>query len=214
LRDGGLPAQVRVPDAAGFVLAGGRSTRMGQDKALIKLGPRPLILWGLEMLREAGVETSIAGSRNAELAAYGRLIPDEWEDAGPLGGVCSALRQMERDWAVFVTVDQPLMAPEVVLHLLGRARESNEAVTVASVNGVAQTFPAVVRRDALPVLEMELNEGRRGCLAAFRAVGLQTIPVDEGIGPDARSKAERWFWNVNTPEDLEELRRIVLHHDG
>jgi len=208
LTEGGLPAEVRIPDAVGFVLAGGRSSRMGEDKALIKLGLRPLIVWALDNLREAGLEAWIAGARNPELAAYGPVIPDVWEDVGPLGGVCSALRQMDRTWGVFLTVDQPYMGRWLIHRLLERARETNDAVTVACLGGVEQTFPAVVRRDALPVLETELNAGRRGCLAAFRAAGLQAIPVDEWIEPDAGSNAERWFWNVNTPEDLEELRRM------
>jgi molybdenum cofactor guanylyltransferase len=206
----GVPSQ-RVArklgkDAAGFVLAGGRSSRMGRDKALVELGSLKLVEWAKVILAGAGLEVWIAGVRNPEVEMYGPVVPDLWEDAGPLGGVCSALRQMERDWAVFVTVDQPLMAPALVFGLLERARAGGFGVTVASLNGVAQTFPAVVRRDAGIALEAELEAGRLGCLAAFRAAGLGVVAAEEVATPQAASLVQRWFWNVNTPEDLEEAK--------
>ena len=182
---------------------------MGRDKALVEMGSMTLIEWARLVLLGAGLEVWIAGARNPELAAYGPVIADQWEDAGPLGGVCSALRQSERDWAAFVTVDQPLMAPAIIVALLEHARTGDYAVTLASACGVAQTFPAVVRRDALSVLEGELESGRLGCMAAFRAAGLQVMAAEEIAVPDARSLVDRWFWNVNTPEDLERVEAAV-----
>jgi molybdopterin-guanine dinucleotide biosynthesis protein A len=149
----------------------------------------------------------IAGARAPELAAYAPVIPDEWDDVGPLGGVCSALRSIERTWGVFLPVDQPLVPCELVVALLGHARVTGSRVAVASLRGEAQTFPAVVRRDALAVFERELAAGLRGCLAAFRAAGLQVIAAEEVDAPDAM--VERWFWNANTPEDLERLRAAL-----
>lgn len=209
MKGGGFPAPVRFHDVAGFVLAGGRSSRMGQDKALLRLGLRPLIEWGLDILREAGVEAWIAGARNPDLAVFAPVIADEWEDLGPLGGVCSALRQTHREWGIFLTVDQPLVARWLVLRLIQRAREGNAAVTVASLGAEAQTFPAVVRRDALTVLERELKAGRLGCLSAFCTAGLQTIAVEDGASPEDYPLLRRWFWNVNTPADLESIRETL-----
>ena len=50
------------------------------------------------------------------------MIADEQADRGPLGGVVSALAQTAEDWAVFVSIDMPLMAPELVACLIGSAR--------------------------------------------------------------------------------------------
>jgi molybdopterin-guanine dinucleotide biosynthesis protein A len=180
---------------------------MGADKALLELSGFPLITWALLMLKGAGLEVWIAGARNPELASFAPLIADAWEDAGPLGGVCSALRQTQRDWAVFVTVDQPLMAPALLIGLLDRARAGQQGVTLASIGGVAQTFPAVVQRAALAVLEGKVEKGQLGCMAAFRAAGLQVVAAEDLVVPESRSLIDRWFSNVNTPEDLERVRQ-------
>jgi molybdopterin-guanine dinucleotide biosynthesis protein A len=179
---------------------------MGRDKALLDLGSLKLIEWAIMILTGAGLDVWIAGARNPALAAFGPVVPDEWQDAGPLGGVCSALRQTDRDWAVFVTVDQPLMAPDLVFQLLHRARTGGCPVTVAELNGMTHTFPAVVRRDALKALEADLEAGRLGCLAAFRAAGLLAVAAEELAMQDPGSLVERWFCNVNTPEDMEAIK--------
>jgi molybdenum cofactor guanylyltransferase len=203
-----VPREV-IKDVAGFVLAGGRSSRMGRDKALLELGSLKLIEWAKMILAGAGLDFWIAGARNPELAAFGPVIPDLWEDAGPLGGVCSALRHTDRNWAVFVTVDQPLMAPALVSQLLDRARTGGSAVTVASLHGAAQTFPAVLRRHALKALEAELEAGRLGCLQAFRAAGLAVVAAEELAVPADGLRVEEWFWNVNSPKELEAIAEAL-----
>ncbi len=190
---------------AGFVLAGGRSSRMGKDKALVELDGRPLIEHALDVLRGAGLTPRIAGA-HTEIDGFAPVIADEQADCGPLGGVVSALAQMAEDWAVFVSIDMPLMAPALIRGLMERARSGEPAITVASVGGEAQTFPAVVRRAALSVLERELEEGRLGCLAAFRAAGLQVVKAEKIAASESPSAVDRWFSNLNTPEDLERVR--------
>jgi molybdopterin-guanine dinucleotide biosynthesis protein A len=182
---------------------------MGRDKALVELAGSPLVAWARLMLNAAGLDVWIAGARGPELASFGPVIADTWDNAGPLGGVCSAMRRMERDWAVFVTVDQPLMAPMFLVRLLELARGGELPVTVASVGGVPQTFPAVVRRSALAVLEEKLERRQLGCMKAFLAAGLQVIGAEDIVVPEARSLVELWFSNVNFPEDLEKLESVL-----
>ncbi len=196
-------------DAEGFVLAGGLSSRMGRDKALVELAGKPLIAWALDVLRGAGQVARIAGAR-ADLSAFAAVVPDEAVDAGPLSGVCSALRAAEAEWAVFVPVDLPLIPASLIRILVEHARSTGAAVTVASLNGFAQTFPAVVRRDALPVLRAELDAGRAGAFAAFVSAGVRVVPVEMVPVQDERGwPAYRWFWNVNTPGELQRLVGVL-----
>lgn len=197
---------------AGFVLAGGRSSRMGADKALVELAGRPLIAYALDMLRTAGMEPKIAGARS-ELSVFAPVIADAEADCGPLGGICAALEQAEDEIALFVSADAPLIPASAIEYLFRHATVTGALVTVYSLNGFAQTFPVVIRREALPVLKAELAAGRRGCFAAFEAAagaggeGVQVLPIEylaqaghvqgeRGLPP------ERWFANVNTREDL------------
>ena len=204
------------PDAEGFVLAGGQSSRMGRDKAFVDLGGRPLIDHALGMLREAGLAASIAGGCSS-LAAYAPLIKEARSDLGPLSGVCVALAAASRDWVVFVPIDLPLLPASLITGLLQHAKTTGMAVTVPSINGFLQTFPAVVKRDVLHVLQQELEAGRSGCFASFEAVAirreepLSVVPVEMLVQagriahPGATRgalPATRWFLNVNSERDL------------
>ena len=205
-------------DAVGFVLAGGQSSRMGSDKALVELGGRPLVVHALGILREAGLAASIAGGQPA-LAAFAPLVEDRRPGLGPLGGVCAALAAANARWAAFVPVDLPLMPPSLMVYLLHHANVTRSTVTIPSVNGFAQTFPAVLHRSALPVLERELEAGRGGCFSAFQAatasVGkkVNALPVESllqcgQISHPHGLHAAGWFLNVNTAENL---RQAEIH---
>src|SRR5208282_241992 len=159
-------------DAIGFVLAGGQSSRMGRDKALLELAGRPLVEHALSILEGAGLAAMIAGIASPaprSLPIFSLLIEDASPGLGPLSGICAALSIMSARYAVFLPVDLPFLPPSLLVFLLRYARITGSAVTVPSVSGFAQTFPAVLDRAALPALQNELASQRYGCFSAFRA---------------------------------------------
>lgn len=205
-------AGAEVEHEAGFVLAGGESRRMGRNKALVELSGEPLILRALKILRDAGLEPRIAGART-ELSRFAPVIADAEPGRGPLSGICVALGSCQGPRAVFVPIDMPLLPASLVSLLARRAAITGAIVTVPSINGLAQTFPAVVHRAALPGLEDALRQGRAGCYAAFEAAAsglrqrIAVIPVEylaqagQVNHPDSLPPA-MWFLNVNSPADL------------
>ncbi len=206
-------------DAVGFVLAGGQSTRMGEDKALIRLADEPLVVRALGVLREAGLNASIAGARSS-LTDFAPVIQDARPDLGPLAGICSALVSTAAQYVAFLPVDLPLLPASLVKFLLHHARVAGGAVTLPSVGGFAQTFPAVVDRAALPALEAALRAGQGGCFSAFKSAAAQTgrpfsvvaveLLVQSGqVDHPKGLPAVFWFKNVNTPEDLERTEAIL-----
>jgi molybdopterin-guanine dinucleotide biosynthesis protein A len=199
-------------DAAGFVLAGGQSTRMGRDKALVPFAGRPLIEHTLATLREAGLPASIAGGQPA-LAACAPLIPDAHPALGPLSGICAALASTSAPLAVFVPVDLPLLPASLLQYLLRHAQLSGDPITLASVNGFAQTFPVVLDCSITPLLENQLHTSQRGCFAAFQAAAealnqsIGIVPVEHLVqaGQVVHPRglpACRWFLNLNREADL------------
>lgn len=199
---------------AGFVLAGGRSSRMGADKALVELAGRPLIAYALDALRGVGLTPSIAGA-TSDLSAFAPVVPDAEPGRGPLGGLWAALERSASPCAVFVSVDMPLLPPSLLAYLMRHAETTQSAVTVASVNDFAQTFPAVIQRHALPFLRAELETGSGGCFSAFAQAGLSVVPVEmlvqAGHVRHPRGlPACQWFRNVNTRDELQRLERELL----
>lgn len=212
-----LPLTGGVGAVAGFVLAGGESSRMGRDKALVELAGRPLVEHALGVLREVGLAARIAGAR-ADLSGFAPVVADE--GGGPLSGVCAALESTAADLAVFLPVDMPLLPGSLVQYLIHHARVTGAAVAVARVNGYAQTFPALVRRAALPWLREALAKSAGGCFEAFQraAEGLDqpfAAIAAEGLAQSGQVEhtlglpVARWFLNLNSPGDLKVAERLV-----
>jgi len=200
------------PDAAGFVLAGGRSSRMGEDKALVRFAGRPLVEIALGVLRQPGLEAFIAGTLSS-LAAFAPVVEDREAGLGPLGGIVAAFDATARRRAVFLPVDLPLLPASLLRYMLHHSKVTGRAVTVPSVNGFLQSFPAVVDRAALPLLRRELEAGRGGCFAAFQAacaalgepmsvLGVEALVQCGQVSHPCALPPALWFLNVNSPADL------------
>lgn len=190
---------------------------MGRDKTLLPFAGQPLIARGLATLRDAGLPAAIAGARS-NLAQFGPLVDDANPGLGPLSGVCAALAGTPERYAVFIPVDLPLLPPSLLSYLLQHAQITGHVVTVPTINCFAQTFPAVLDRAILPLLQAELAAGHLGCFAAFRsaaaaigqpvsAVAVELLVQAGHVEHPAGLPPAHWFLNVNTPDDLERAER-------
>jgi molybdopterin-guanine dinucleotide biosynthesis protein A len=209
---------------AGFVLAGGRSSRMGVDKALVLFAAGPLIQVALETLKDAGISASIAGSRS-DLSAFAETIPDTFLEAGPLGGIHAALSVSAAAWNLFLPVDMPLMPSSLLRCLLQRAVLTGAAVTATRLNGRLEPFPVVLHRTALLPIARRLETGDTACHAAW-----QSIPSELHSSLDAPSveylsqcghcfhpaglPPALWFSSANAPADLSRMNCEARAHES
>ncbi len=203
------PSPAGFPGVAGCVLAGGRSSRMGRDKATIRLpGPegestlleRTLAL--LDGLCGAVYVSVRQGSPACACAAEARLVFDEGPEIGPLGGILSVLGRAARDGfeaVLFLACDLPFARRESLARLLRRReiRPEGTLVTALRRGGAFRPEPlcAVWEAAALPLLAEARAEGRFSLARAVPEARWQTLarpPEDGGEG----------LFNMNTPADL------------
>lgn len=217
-----MPCSVAADsDCEAFVLAGGRSSRMGQDKAQIVLKGVALIEHALAILGVAGFSPRIAGAR-ANLSCIAPTVQDDpvWPGLGPLSGICPALEATSAPLAVFLPVDLPLLPPSVISYLVHHALATGSAITVASICGFVETFPVVIHAAAAATLHASLRSGNRRCLQAFEdaAAALSrpftVLPVElllqAGQVDDPRGLPPRaWFTSINTPADLSAIEGLL-----
>lgn len=191
---------------------------MGADKALVEFRGQLLVAHALGILRDAGLDASIAGARS-DLGTFAPVVADIAPDAGPLGGICAAMSATAARWSVFLPVDQPLLPPPLVRFLVARARQTQNAITITSVTGFAETFPVVLERAALPWLQSELHAGRGGCFSAFRAAAaglgqqVDVVPVkglaeSGAVAHPSGLPLASWFLNINSAGDLERAETL------
>ena len=137
---------------AGFVLTGGRSSRMGRDKALLEIGGTTLVA------RIAGRVFLAAGNATliGEPAKYAALgfpaLPDLVENAGPIGGVFTALVATQAEWNLIVACDMPAVTGEFLRSLLDAAIAGGHACLVPETSAGLHPLCAVYHRRTLPAV--------------------------------------------------------------
>ncbi len=188
------------PDVTAFILAGGKSTRMGTDKAFIMIGGCTLLARALEVARSVTSGVRIVGDP-AKFATFAPVVEDVFRDCGPLGGIHAALRASQTGLNVILAVDLPFVSSALLQYLIKRARESKSStVTVAQAGGSRQPLCAVYRREFADPAEQALRAGRYKIDALFQAARTQVIQEEE---LEAAGFSSKMFRNLNTPEELE-----------
>ena len=192
------PMDGTLRDVAAFILAGGKSTRMGAEKAFLVLNGRTLLARALELARSVTADVRIVGEA-AKFAAFAPVVEDVFRECGPLGGIHAALRASWADLNLILAVDLPFVPPALLPLLITRARGSPAKVTVARAGGGFQPLCAVYRRAFTDLAEKALREGRYKIDALFDEAQTQVIGEDE---LEAAGFPASVFRNLNTREEL------------
>jgi molybdopterin-guanine dinucleotide biosynthesis protein A len=209
----------------GFVLAGGRSSRMGREKALLQLGGRSLVEIALDKLRSIGVAAPrIAGART-DLSSHAPVVPDLHPGCGPLSGIEAALTASSQALNLFLPVDMPLLPARFLSWMLLRAEITGALVTIPRINGQPQPLCAVYHRDLLAPITASLLTGDYKVMAVVSAAagqsqsGSQMVDVFDterlassypellDVSPLA---LYRWFHNCNLPEDMAGIENALV----
>ncbi|GIW13143.1 MAG: putative molybdenum cofactor guanylyltransferase [Tepidiforma sp.] len=197
-----------------IILAGGRSTRFGRDKASAPLRGRPLLQWVADAVAPAVDRLIIVHAPGQALPAIDAPLPldfaaDETPGLGPLAGLAAGFAVSSAGLAFACSCDAPLIAAALVSRLAAIARETGADVVRPRIGGFPQPLVAVYRPAS--------------CLAPFRAAlaarsgGLRIVAACEGLRVVEPSDADlapfdpgfRSFLNANTPERLAEIDRLL-----
>jgi molybdenum cofactor guanylyltransferase len=199
-------------DAEGWVLAGGRSLRMGRDKAGVALAGRPLLQHMLDKLETLHVRVRVAGLRAPVPGVIAEVLSDAHPDCGPLSGMETALKESEAALVLIVGVDLPLLETEFLAWMLRRASTTGAMATIPRAGGEPQPLCAVYRRELLGGVTDALETGDyKMTVAVERAAGrldygrMDCFDAERvaATGAWRSMRAAHWqFMNCNTPEDL------------
>jgi molybdenum cofactor guanylyltransferase len=176
-----------------FILAGGKSSRMGTDKSQLLIDGQTFTERIADTLRKVTDSVTIV---DRSLDIY-----PQW---GALGGLHAAFSASSRAWAIVVACDLPFVTSELFLHLAGM-RVDHDAVVPVQEDGRPQPLAALYRVEPCLQRATELIEaGRRRPLDLLEAVTTRWVAFEEIRNLD---QAERFFVNINTPEDYDNAIR-------
>ena len=187
-------------DVQGFILVGGASRRMGQDKAQLRLGPETLLERIAAQLSAVTSSVTLVGSPQAYAGHVLPTVPDVYEKWGALGGIHAALSAAKTDWIIVVACDLPFVTRDLFERLKSFANESVDAIVPIQPDGRPQPVCALYRRETcLPETERLVREGEHAPRALLRSVRTDYALFKELS--DLRG-AENFFLKLNTPEDF------------
>jgi molybdopterin-guanine dinucleotide biosynthesis protein A/molybdopterin converting factor small subunit len=188
-----------APNATAVILTGGKSSRMGQAKALLLFDEEPLIVHIARALKRMFAEIVVVAAPEQELPALpAKVVYDEIAYQGPVGGIYYGLRAAGGEFSFVTSCDAPFLNSALIAYLT--AQISNYDVVVPFWEERYQPLHAVYRRSVLPLLKEQLERGELRPVYLFDKVRTRTVEEAEikALDPDGLT-----FLNMNTPQDYE-----------
>ncbi len=204
-----LSEQIAIPEVKGLVLAGGRSTRMGQDKGLLNWHGKPQREFLVDVLHAAGLDAFIScrPDQAPELPGI-PLIIDEKEGLGPLGALQSAFSRYPAIAWLAIACDMPLLDSETIKYLLENRHPGFAATAFrapAFSDGSPDPLCAIWEPSIASIIEQRLKNDQRCARKTLLEAGVFVLePIDE-----------HRLCNINTPLERERLegnaKRYSVH---
>lgn len=188
-----------IDGVTGVLLAGGKSRRMGYDKAYIEVGGQSLLSVSLELLCHYFSTVLIAGDR-PDLAQPDIPVIADIYTGSALGGLYTGLRAANTDWIFVAPCDMPYPGPRI-LELLVKHRNGFDAVVPRTPKGYEPVF-ALYHKKCLQPMEEMLQQGQYRIYDFYQRINVYYLDWQQM--PD---DWERSLLNINTPEQLERLQK-------
>lgn len=193
-------------DLTGIVLAGGRSRRLGTDKASLTFEGRLLLETVIERLSGVCSEVIVASGRTAEgrkTPRPVRFVADLAPGRGPLAGVQAGLAAATAEFALVVACDMPFLNPDLLSYMAGLPRRYQALVPRTA--GRWHPAHAIYGRSCLPVIEELLAKRSSSMRELLSRLDVRELPEEELRRYDPQGLS---LFNVNEPQDLERARAL------
>lgn len=171
------------------VLAGGKSSRMGNNKADLMYRDKTFLEWQIEKGKQLGISDLIVSGYQGS-GCQERIAADRYKERGPLGGLESAFRQAVHDNCMVITVDMPLLPAAELKCLIRAFRKASGSAMVMKHGERTEPLIGIYKTCAAEAAEQELLSGKGSVFGLLNRTG---YTIYESGGP------EDWFWNVNSP---------------
>jgi len=192
-----------MKSVTGVILAGGRSRRMGEDKALIPVGGVPVIQRIINVFEKIFTHIFIVSDRKGRYAHLGyEEIGDLIPEKGPLGGIYTALHYASTDFIFVTSCDMPFLSEKIIRYILEEGLTGSYDMVVPEIDGQLHPLCALYRKSCIPHLLENIRHNVLNLQKVIKEAGklhVRIISKEELIPLDPVLKS---FFNMNTREDL------------
>ncbi len=177
------------------VLAGGKSSRMGQDKGLMLLNGKPMIQYVLDAINACQLPAIIVSGNKAYSQFGYEVIQDIEMNKGPMGGLLSAMESVNATHVLLLCCDMPLITSDIIIHLISEVEE--HGVTVAAINNQLMPLLAVYSLRIKDIVKQRITLNELKMQDLINAVDHKIVSFD-----NYKTLNSHWFINVNSPADF------------
>ena len=190
---------------SGIILAGGKSSRLGVDKAFLKIGSKPIVVRAMEAM--VGLCDEIVISANDPEPYTGmpvRVVEDIVPGGGSLVGLYSSLSSLKNEYAFVAACDMPFLSTVFIKRMMEAAAGYDALVPVYK--GYMEPLHAVYSRRCLGAIKKRIDEGQRRMRSFYGDINIGYLDEDEvkKFSPDGLV-----FFNINTGDDVEKAKTIA-----
>jgi molybdenum cofactor guanylyltransferase len=192
------------------IMAGGQSSRMGQDKSFVPFQGRPLIEVVRERVAGLGAELVVITNKPDEYAHLGLpMYSDVYPNVGPLGGIYTAVYHARHPYTLVVACDMPWLNRDLLDYMIGLRHQAD--IIVPRWDKFPEPLHAIYSKACLPPILAQLQSGQLKVVRFYGQVQLHFVdrPAIEQFDKDGRS-----FANLNTPEELSRAESGKLQDKG
>jgi molybdopterin-guanine dinucleotide biosynthesis protein A len=183
---------------SGFILAGGRSSRMGTDKALLPFQEKPLLKHMINLI-EPICDIVVISGQNSGYSNFGvEIVPDLYTQCGPIAGIYSSLKHSVSDWNLLVSVDVPFINEELLQYLISETGDYDCVVPKHRLG--VEPLIGLYRRRILPEVEGMIEQGDYKIIRLLSQVNTRYLDCNSLV-----DKYPRLFMNINRPEDYRSI---------
>lgn len=180
---------------SGAIIAGGRSLRMGVDKATIVLNQNTFLEKSIALLSPFSKHLFLSSNTN-----YGNIdipiIKDIYENIGPISGLYSILKEISTDKVFVIPVDTPLLTKDVIQYVLNK-QDKTKQISVCETDDGVQMLIGIYDKSILPIIENQIKENDYKLTKLLKKANIQLINVE---------KFSNQLANINTQIDLANLK--------
>lgn len=196
-------------DVTGIILAGGKSSRLGRDKAFEAIDRETLIERAVRQLSELDELIVVTSERIASLLdacrLRARIVKDVHTGQGPMGGLHAGLLAASSDYSLVVACDLPFLNQDLLRYMIGLRRGYD--LVVPRVSGMPEPLHAVYSKSCLPAIERRLSEGRPMVYSLLEGIRVRFVEQEEVEKFDPRHLS---FFNINSTADIEKARELAI----
>ncbi|WP_297096069.1 molybdenum cofactor guanylyltransferase [uncultured Draconibacterium sp.] len=179
-----------------IILAGGKSKRMGTDKALLELEGKTLLERAINLCKPISTELLISSNSDLHAGFNYPVINDEVKNCGPIGGIYSGLKQSNTDWNLVLSVDTAFVDAPFLQFLIENIGDFDAVVPFSEKGG--EPLIALYNKSCISKMEELIENGDYRMHNLLKTVNTNWVDAQEYL-----NKNKRLFTNLNRPEDLE-----------